>query len=78
MQHCPATVAKKWRVGMFGMGGFELFLLVVGVIAAILGYRLAKRRNREAWLWAVLCFLFPFFVIIILCLGVLPPREIKG
>ena len=63
---------------MFGMGGFELFLLMVGVIAAILGYRLAKRRNREAWLWAVLCSLFPFFVIIILCLGVLPPREIKG
>ena len=75
MQHCPATVAKKWRVGMFGMGGFELFLLVVGVIAAILGYRLAKRRNREAWLWAVLCFLFPFFVIIILCLGVLPKNN---
>ena len=77
MRHCLARVAKKWRVGMFGMGGFELFLLMVGVIAAILGYRLAKRRNREAWLWAVLCFLFPFFVIIILCLGVLPPREIK-
>ena len=63
---------------MFGMGGFELFLLIVGVIAAILGYRLAKRRNREAWLWAALCFLLPFFVIIILCLGVLPQREIKG
>ena len=78
MRHCLATVAKKWRrVEMFGMGGFELFLLVVGVIAAILGYCLAKRRNREAWLWAVLCFLFPFFVIIILCLGVLPPRETK-
>ena len=60
---------------MFGMGGFELFLLMVGVIAAILGYRLAKRRNREAWLWAVLCSLFPFFVIIILCLGVLPKNN---
>ena len=75
MQHCLARVAKKWRVGMFGMGGFELFLLAVGVITAILGYRLAKRRNREAWLWAVLCFLFPFFVIIILCLGVLPKNN---
>jgi len=39
---------------MFGMGGFELFVLVIGIIAAVLGYRLAKRRNREAWLWAVL------------------------
>ena len=75
MQLRLATVAKKWRVEMFGMGGFELFLLMVGVIAAILGYRLAKRRNREAWLWAVLCFLFPFFVIIILCLGVLPKNN---
>ena len=52
---------------MFGMGGFELFVLVIGIIAAVLGYRLAKRRNREAWLWAVLCFLFPLLVIVILC-----------
>ena len=59
---------------MFGMGGFELFVLVIGIIAAVLGYRLAKRRNREAWLWAVLCFLFPLLVIVILCLGVLPER----
>ena len=63
---------------MFGMGGFELFVLIIGIISAIIGYRLAKRRNREGGIWAVLCFLFPFFVIIILCLGVLPPREIKG
>ena len=62
---------------MFGMGGFELFVLIIGIISAITGYRLAKRRNREARIWAVLCFLFPVFVIIILCLGVLPPREIK-
>ena len=62
---------------MFGMGGFELFVLIIGIISAIIGYRLAKRRNREALIWAVLCFLFPVFVIIILCLGVLPPREIK-
>ncbi len=60
---------------MFGMGGFELFVLVIGIIAAVLGYRLAKRRNREAWLWAVLCFLFPLLVIVILCLGVLPERD---
>ncbi len=59
---------------MFGMGGFELFVLAIGIIAAILGFRLAKRRNREAWLWAVLCFLFPLLVIVILCLGVLPER----
>ena len=73
-----ARVAKKWSVDMFGMGGFELFVLIIGIISAITGYRLAKRRNREALIWAVLCFLFPFFVIIILRLGVLPPREIKG
>lgn len=60
---------------MFGMGGFELFVLVIGIIAAVLGYRFAKRRNREAWLWAVLCFLFPLLVIVILCLGVLPERD---
>ena len=60
---------------MFGLGGFELFVLVIGIIAAVLGYRLAKRRNREAWLWAVLCFLFPLLVIVILCLGVLPERD---
>lgn len=60
---------------MFGMGGFEFFVLAVGIIAAILGYKLAKRRNREAWLWAILCFLFPLLVIIILCLGVLPARD---
>lgn len=60
---------------MFGVGGFELFVLAIGIIAAVLGYRLAKRRNREAWLWAILCFLFPLFVIVILCLGVLPERE---
>ena len=60
---------------MFGMGSFELFVLAIGIIAATLGYRLAKRRNREAWIWAVLCFLFPFFVIVILCLGVLPERD---
>ena len=60
---------------MFGMGGFELFVLVIGIIAAVLGYRLAKRRNREAWLWAVLCFLFPLLVIVILCLGVLTERD---
>ena len=59
---------------MFGIGGFELFVLAIGIIAATLGYRLAKRRNREAWIWAVLCFLFPFLVIVILCLGVLPER----
>lgn len=60
---------------MFGMGGFELFVLAIGIIAAVLGHRLAKRRNREAWLWAILCFLFPFLVVVILCLGVLPARE---
>ena len=60
---------------MFGIGGFELFVLAIGIIAATLGYRLAKRRNREAWIWAVLCFLFPLLVIVILCLGVLPERD---
>ena len=73
-----ATVAKKWGLNMFTMGELGLSVLLFGLLFAILGYRLAKRRNREAWLWAVLCSLFPFFVIIILCLGVLPPREIKG
>jgi hypothetical protein len=62
---------------MFGMGGFELFMLAISFVSGVLGYKLAKRRNREAWLWAVLCVILPFFVIIILCLGVLPPREIK-
>ena len=78
MRHCLATVAKKLGVGMFTMGELGLSVLLFGLLFAVLGYRLARRRNREAWLWAVLCSLFPFFVIIILCLGVLPPREIKG
>ena len=78
MRHCLATVAKNWSVDMFTMGELIFSVLIFGLLCATLGYRLAKRRNREAWIWAVLCFLFPVFVIIILCLGVLPPREIKG
>lgn len=63
------------NVGMFGLGGFEMLVLAVNIIAAILGYRLAKRRNREAGLWAFLCFLLPVLVILLLCLGVLPKEE---
>lgn len=62
---------------MFTMGEFCLSVLVFGFFFAFLGYKLAKRRNREAWIWGVLCFLCPFFVIIILCLGVLPPCEVS-
>ncbi len=61
--------------GMFGLGGFELLLLAVSTSAAIVSYRLAKRRNREAGLWAFLCFLLPLLVILLLCLGVLPKEE---
>lgn len=60
---------------MFGMGGFELFVFAISIIAAVLGYRLAKRRNREAGLWALLCFIFPFLLIVLLCLGTLPPTS---
>ena len=38
---------------MFTMGELGLSVLLFGLLFAILGYRLAKRRNREAWLWAV-------------------------
>ncbi len=61
--------------GMFGIGGLELLVLIVSTVAAILGYRLAKRRNREAALWAVLCFLLPVLVIVLLCLGVFPKHQ---
>ncbi len=61
------------------MFGFDIstILLCFGIplLLGYVGYKLAKRRNREAGLWAVLCFLFPILVIVLLCLGPLPPKT---
>lgn len=37
----------------------ELLLLAVGVLCAVVGYRLATARRRNAVLWAFACFVFP-------------------
>lgn len=44
---------------MFGLGTFEISMIIIPIVCAILGYRLAKARNREAGIWAVVCFLLP-------------------
>ncbi len=62
---------------MFGLGTFEISMLIIPIVCAILGYRLAKARNREAGIWAVLCFLLPILIIILLCLSPLPPKNAK-
>lgn len=47
---------------MYGIGGFELyaiFICLIPVISAVLGYKLAKNKNREAWIWSLVCFFLP-------------------
>jgi hypothetical protein len=55
----------------FDLSPFLLFVALVGVpfLSSIIGYRLARSRNREKWLWAFLCFLFPLLIVVLLCLG---------
>ncbi len=61
---------------MFGLSlSTILFTFCIPIICSVLGYKLAKRRNRECVLWAILCFLFPFLIIILLCLGILPTAD---
>lgn len=60
---------------MFGLGTFEISMLIIPIVCAIFGYRLAKARNREAGIWAVVCFLLPILVIVLLCLGPLPEKD---
>ena len=58
---------------MYGIGGGELYwvfsLLLIPIICAVLGYNLAKKKNREAWLWSLFCLVFPIALIIILVLS---------
>lgn len=63
---------------MYGIGGFELyaiFICLIPVISAVLGYKLAKNKNREAWIWSLVCFFLPFAVIIILILGPIQKQD---
>lgn len=55
-----------------------LLLLAIPICAAILGYKLAKDRNREAGIWAALCFFLPVLLIVILCLSPIQGNQITS
>ncbi len=60
---------------MFNHFIFRWIFFLLPFVCAFLAYRLAKRRNREAILWSILCFIFPPLIIILLCLGVLQQAD---
>ena len=46
----------------------ELVSILVRLLIAWIGYTMAKTRNREPMFWAVFCFLFGIFAVIVLLL----------
>ena len=64
---------------MYGIGGVELYwlfsLLLIPIICAVLGYNLAKKKNREAWLWSLFCLVFPIALIIILAISPVQKKD---
>lgn len=48
------------------------FLIILRVAAAAAGWYFAKKKGYNGLLWAVLCGLIPFLVLVVL---VLPPKD---
>lgn len=63
---------------MYGIGVPELWVLCflfLPVVCAVIGYKLAKKKNREAWLWSLFCLFFPLALIIILVLDPIRKQD---
>lgn len=45
---------------MLGFGLYDVIVLLFISFFSAGAYRLAKEKGRKPWLWAVLCFFFPF------------------
>ena len=51
---------------------FGIIGLLVAILCAYLGHRIAVSKGRGPVLWAVICFIFPLLGLIIILL--LPPK----
>ncbi len=52
---------------------FSIIGLIVAIICAYLGYRIAAGKGRSTTLWPILCFIFPLIGLIVLLL--IPPGD---
>lgn len=44
-------------------------LLLIGVVAGAIGYRVANGKGRDGLVWGVLCFFIPILVLLVLIVG---------
>lgn len=54
---------------MFGIGLQEILILAFFIVISVAGYRIAKKKQRNAWLWAIAIFIFPLSIIVLMCIG---------
>lgn len=63
---------------MYGIGFQEIFLFFIFfIIPAIVGYKFAETKNRNATLWAFICFFIPPALIILVFLGQVSKDTVK-
>lgn len=48
---------------------FVVLYLIIGIVFAVIGSSMARSRQRDAALWAVICFLFPLIGVLALALA---------
>jgi len=53
--------------------GIGIVGLIIALICAYLGHRIAVSKGRGPVLWAIICFIFPVIGLIIILL--LPPKT---
>ncbi len=44
-------------------------LLLIGIVAGVIGYRVANGKGRDGLVWGVLCFFIPILVLVVLVIG---------
>ena len=53
---------------MLGLAAQEFLVVFFLIIPAIIGYKLAQMKGRSAGFWAVISFIFPIAILILLFL----------
>jgi hypothetical protein len=53
-----------------------ILILIVGIVSAFFGAKLAQNKGRDPALWGLMCFLFPLLGLVVLALvGDLSPSR---
>ena len=68
MDLIPVQAAEAIGLAYFWLG--VAYAVSTWIVAAICGWIIAERKKRPTDAWAVLCFLFPMTILILLCLPV--------